>query len=199
MEPTNEWYAIAKIAGIKLCEALRRQHDFDAISLMPTNLYGPGDNYHSQNSHVLPALIRRFYEAKLNDDKEVVCWGTGSPMREFLFIEDLGEACVFALENWTAIGDNAPTDSNGNILSFMNVGTGSDISIKSLAELIAKTINYDHQIIWDIDKPDGTPKKQLNVDKMSQLGWTSKYSLSDGLKLTIDDFQQKIKLNQLRI
>jgi len=199
LEPTNEWYAIAKIAGIKLCEALRRQHDFDAISLMPTNLYGPGDNYHSQNSHVLPALIRRFYEAKLNDDKEVVCWGTGSPMREFLFIEDLGEACVFALENWTAIGDNAPTDSNGNILSFMNVGTGSDISIKSLAELIAKTINYDHQIIWDIDKPDGTPKKQLNVDKMSQLGWTSKYSLSDGLKLTIDDFQQKIKLNQLRI
>ena len=142
LEPTNEWYAIAKISGIKLCESLRRQYGFDAISLMPTNLYGPGDNYHPEDSHVLPALVRRFYEAKQSGIKSVNCWGTGSPLREFLHVDDLAEACVFALERWSALDSDAPKDDQGKPLSFLNVGTGVDLSIKNLAEMVAIASGY---------------------------------------------------------
>ena len=157
LEPTNEWYAIAKIAGIKLCEALRLQHGFDAISLMPTNLYGPGDNYHPTNSHVLPALIRRFHEAAEANAPSVTCWGTGSPLREFLHVDDLGEACVFALEHWSP----APGE-----LTYWNVGTGLDLSIRELAEAVAAATGYQGAIEWDSSKPDGTPKKQLDVSPL---------------------------------
>lgn len=180
LEPTNEWYAIAKISGIKLCEALRKQHGFDAISLMPTNLYGPGDNYHPENSHVLPALIRRFCEATRLKSDTVTCWGSGRPLREFLHVDDLGEACVFALENWMP--------SSGD-LQFMNVGTGVDLSIRELAEAVAKATGYDGKIIWDSTKPDGTPKKQLDVSKMKNLGWQSRISLSKGLEETVHLFK----------
>ena len=149
LEPTNQWYALSKISGIKLCEALRIQYGFDAICLMPTNLYGPGDNYHAANSHVLPALLRRFHEAKQTNTPVVTCWGSGSPLREFLYADDLGEACVFTLENWKPQPDD---------LSYINVGTGVDITIAQLAEKIAKIIDYKGKIEWDISKPDGTPK-----------------------------------------
>ena len=175
LEPTNEWYAIAKIAGIKLCESLRKQYGFDAISLMPTNLYGPGDNYHPENSHVLPALIRRFHEAKESGAESVTCWGTGSPMREFLHVDDLGNACVFALEKWQP--------SSGE-LQYLNVGTGVDLTIKELAESIADVIGFEGQIIWDKSKPDGTPKKQLSVNNFTNLGWSSRIRLEEGLKDT---------------
>ena len=166
LEPTNSWYAIAKISGIKLCEALRIQHGFDAISLMPTNLYGPGDNYHYSSSHVLPALIRRFHEAKQSAAESVNCWGTGSPLREFLHADDLGEACVFALEHWSALSENAPRDDEGNSLSFLNVGTGIDLSIRELAEQVATAVDFRGSIHWDHSKPDGTPKKQLDVSRL---------------------------------
>ena len=156
MEPTNEWYAIAKIAGIKLCEALRKQHDFDAISLMPTNLYGPGDNYHPTNSHVLPALIRRFHEAVQAKDESVVCWGTGSPLREFLHADDLGEACVYCLERWQ------PSPSE---LSFLNVGTGVDLSIRELALAVAKATGYTGDITWDTSKPDGCQEMDVGASR----------------------------------
>ena len=175
LEPTNEWYAIAKIAGIKLCESLRKQYGFDAISLMPTNLYGPGDNFHPENSHVLPALIRRFYEAKESGAESVTCWGTGSPMREFLHVDDLGEACVFALENWQPSSDE---------LQYLNVGTGIDLTIKKLAESVAEAIGFEGEIIWDHSKHDGTPKKQLSVVNLKNLGWSSSISLEIGLKDT---------------
>ena len=190
LEPTNAWYAIAKIAGIKLCEALLLQHGFDAISLMPTNLYGPGDNYHSSNSHVLPAMIRRFHEAKQRNDKSVSCWGTGTPLREFLHADDLGEACVFALENWSALSENAPKDDKGNSLAFLNVGTGKDISIRNLAEKIAANIGFEGNIRWDHSKPDGTPRKQLDVSRLAALGWHAKIDLSEGLTSTLIDFEQ---------
>lgn len=198
LEPTNEWYAIAKIAGIKLCESLRKQYRFDAISLMPTNLYGPGDNYHPENSHVLPALIRRFHEAKESGAESVTCWGTGTPMREFLHVDDLGEACVFALESWSALSDIAPVDSTGTTMSFLNVGTGVDITIKSLAELIASSISYEGKIIWDHTKPDGTPKKQLNVDTLDSLGWSSRIPLSSGIIDAINDYRARLIEKRLR-
>ena len=154
LEPTNEWYAIAKIAGIKLCEALRLQHGFDAISLMPTNLYGPGDNYHQINSHVLPALIRRFQDAKDRGDASVTCWGTGRPLREFLHVDDLGEACVFALECWDPSAFNAPRTQTGESLTFLNVGTGFDHTINDLAERVASIVGYLGAII-------GTPPSQM--------------------------------------
>ena len=162
LEPTNEWYAIAKIAGIKLCESLRQQHGFDAISLMPTNLYGPGDNYHPINSHVLPALIRRFYEAAVSNAPIVTCWGSGTPLREFLHVDDLGDACVFCLENWSPASGE---------LTFMNVGTGVDLSIRELADAVATATGYQAAIEWDTSKPDGTPKKQLDVSRLANLGW----------------------------
>jgi len=179
LEPTNEWYAIAKITGIKLCEALRRQHGFDAISLMPTNLYGPGDNYHPEHSHVLPALIRRFHEAALAKIPSVTCWGSGTPLREFLHVDDLGEACVFALEHWQPSSEE---------LQFLNVGTGVDLSIRELAEAVAAATGYQGQILWDTSKPDGTPKKQLDVSRLAALGWRAKICLADGLASTVADF-----------
>lgn len=179
LEPTNEWYAIAKITGIKLCQALRQQHGFDAISLMPTNLYGPGDNYHPENSHVLPALIRRFHEATQAKVPNVTCWGTGSPLREFLHVDDLGEACVFALENFQP----GPDD-----LHFLNVGTGVDLSIKELAETVASATGFQGEIRWDASKPDGTPKKQLDVGRLAALGWRARIPLAEGLVSTVADF-----------
>ncbi len=192
LEPTNEWYAIAKITGIKLCESLRKQYGFDAISLMPTNLYGPGDNYHPENSHVLPALIRRFHEAKERGLETVTCWGTGSPMREFLHVDDLGKACVFALENWSALDQEAPRDDQGKPLAFLNVGTGVDLTIKELAEQIAAVVGFEGTIEWDSSKPDGTPKKQLNVNQLKTIGWTPKLDLKSNLLDTYHDFHSTI-------
>ncbi len=191
LEPTNEWYAIAKITGIKLFESLRQQYGFDAISLMPTNLYGPGDNYHLENSHVLPALIRRFHEANHAGLKKVICWGTGSPMREFLHVDDLGKACVFALENRSALDQDAPKDNQENPLAFLNIGTGVDLTIKELAEQIAAVFGFEGKIEWDTSKPDGTPKKQLEFSRMQRLGWRARVSLSEGLKSTFALFQQQ--------
>ena len=189
LEPTNEWYAIAKIAGIKLCEALRKQHGFDAFSLMPTNLYGPGDNYHRTNSHVLPALIRRFYDAALANDPSVTCWGTGSPLREFLHVDDLGEACVFALEHWS------PPPGE---LTYLNVGTGSDLSIRELAEMVARATCFHGNIVWDAEKPDGTPRKQLDVSRLAALGWSSRISLAEGLRSTVESFKHELAQECLR-
>ena len=190
LEPTNEWYAIAKIAGIKLCESLKKQYGFDAISLMPTNLYGPGDNYHPENSHVLPALIRRFHEAKASGAESVTCWGTGEPMREFLHVDDLGDASVFSLENWSpGLGE----------VVFLNVGTGIDLTIRKLAELVAEATGYQGKIIWDKSKPDGTPKKQLNIFKLASRGWHPSISLEDGLKSTIADYQSAVAEGLIRL
>ena len=186
LEITNECYAVAKIAGIKLCESLRQQYGFDAISLMPTNLYGPGDNYHPENSHVFAALLRRFREAKNSGAESVTCWGTGSPMREFLHVDDLGDACVHVLERWSALDQDAPRDDRGNPLTYLNVGTGIDMSIKDLAEAISKAVGYKGEIKWDSTKPDGTPKKQLDVSRMKELGWTAKISFEEGLDRIIN-------------
>ena len=185
LEETNQWYAIAKIAGIKLCEALRKQYNFDAISLMPTNLYGPGDNYHSINSHVMAALIRRFTEAVINSEDEVICWGTGEPLREFMHVDDLGRAVLFALEYWDPRDNNAPIDDNKKPLNFLNVGTNKEISIKELANKIAFYTGFKGNIKWDKSKPDGTPRKILNVDKFHSLGWKANISLDEGLRKTI--------------
>ena len=198
LEPTNEWYAIAKISGIKLCEALRRQHGFDAISLMPTNLYGTGDNYHPTNSHVLPALLRRFHEAKTRGDASVTCWGSGTPLREFLHADDLGAACVFALEHWSAMADDAPQNEAGQPLAFLNVGTGVDLTIRALAEQIAAVVGFSGDLLWDTSKPDGTPKKQLDVSRLRSMGWSASISLADGLQRAYADFQAALATEQLR-
>ena len=190
LEPTNAWYAIAKIAGIKLCEALRIQHGFDAISLMPTNLYGQGDNYHATDSHVLPALIRRFHEAKESGAASVTCWGTGRALREFLHADDLGEACVYALEHWSALNEDAPKDNKGNPLAFLNVGTGIDLSISELAQQVASAVGFKGSINWDHSKPDGTPKKQLDVSRLTAMGWQAQISLREGLISTVTDFEK---------
>ena len=190
MEPTNEWYAIAKIAGIKLCEALRKQHGFDAISLMPTNLYGPGDNYHPIDSHVLPALIRRFHEASEGNAERVVCWGTGSPRREFLHSDDLGEACVFALKHWNPGPDE---------VSFLNVGTGVDLSIRELAEAVAKATGFNGTIDWDVSKPDGTPKKRLDVSRLAGLGWQARIPFAEGLPSTVALFREQLRAELVRL
>ena len=199
LEPTNEWYAIAKITGIKLAQALRKQHGFDAISLMPTNLYGPGDNYHPTNSHVLPALIRRFHEAAERGDTSVTCWGSGSPLREFLHVDDLSEACVFALEHWDPAAPQAPKDEAGEPLPFLNVGTGIDLTIRDLAEAVAKATGFQGEIVWDSSKPDGTPKKQLDVSRLAQLGWRARISLAEGLSSTISLFRQQLQDNLVRL
>ena len=189
LEPTNEWYAIAKIAGIKLCEALRQQHGFDAICLMPTNLYGPGDNYHPVNSHVLPALISRFYEAVSINSKTVTCWGSGNPLREFLHVDDLGEACVFVLENWKPrLGDR----------SFLNVGSGEELSIRELAKTVADALGFKGRIEWDTSKPDGTPKKSLNTGGLSSLGWNARIPLKEGLISVIHSYKKQLTDCNLR-
>jgi len=190
LEETNEAYAIAKIAGLKLCEALRKQYGFDAISLMPTNLYGPNDNYHPNNSHVMAALIRKFSEAVKNSSKQVICWGTGSPRREFLHVNDLGEAAVFCLENWDPSTNPKTLDINQKPINHLNVGTGEDISIKELAYLVADLTNFKGEIIWDTKKPDGTPKKQLDISKIKNLGWAPKISLTKGIKSTIENYKK---------
>lgn len=175
LEPTNEAYALAKISGLKYCEYLNRQYGTDYISCMPTNLYGPNDNYHPVHSHVLPALIRRFHEAKVEGKASVTCWGTGSPLREFLYVDDLADACVFLMNNYS-----------GN--ETVNVGTGKELTIKELTELVAKVVGYKGEILWDTDKPDGTPRKLLDVSKLEGLGFKYKVELEDGIKLSYDDF-----------
>ena len=193
LEPTNQWYAIAKIAGIKLCEALNKQYKFNCISLMPTNLYGPGDNYDSLNGHVIPSLIKRILEAKLNNQENLFCWGTGRPLREFLHVDDLASACLFALENWDINDDSAPKYNDGEKISFLNVGTGKDISIYDLSNLIANIIGYEGKILWDKSKPDGTPKKQLDTSRINKMGWYPKIDLKDGLIDTINKFKMQYK------
>lgn len=175
LEPTNEAYALAKIAGLKLVEAYRKEYQKSWISLMPTNMYGPGDNFDLETSHVLPALIRRFHEAKVSGAAVVIAWGTGSPKREFLHADDLAEACLFALANYD--GDVA-----------LNVGTGLDLSIKELTELVAKVVGFEGRIEWDTSKPDGTPRKVLDVSRINALGWKARISLEDGLKSTYEWF-----------
>ena len=171
LEPTNEWYAIAKIAGIKLCQAFRRQYGFNAISLMPTNLYGPGDNFHSENSHVLPALIRRFHEARLASVPSVTIWGTGTPRREFLHVDDLADACLFLMDHY---------DSE----DIVNVGVGADQSILELAQTIARVAGYPGEILTDPTKPDGTPRKLLDVTRLTALGWRARIGLEEGIAST---------------
>ena len=175
LEPTNESYALAKIAGLKYCAYLNRQYGADYISVMPTNLYGPNDNYHPLHSHVLPALIRRFHEAKISNAPSVTCWGDGSPLREFLHVDDLANLCVFLMNNYS-----------GN--ETVNAGTGKDISIKNLSELVAKIIGYEGEIIWDTSKPNGSMKMLLDVSKAKNLGWTYKTELEEGIKITYEDF-----------
>ncbi len=193
LEKTNEWYAIAKIAGLKLCNALRNQYGFDAISLMPTNLYGPGDNYHPENSHVMASLISKFSKAIVESKPFVECWGSGAPLREFLHVEDLGDAAVFCLENWHPTSENSPKDEYGIALNHLNVGTGKDISIKQLAEKIAEFCEFKGEILWNKAKPDGTPKKQLDISKINQLGWYPNIELDDGIKKTIFLYNQLLK------
>jgi GDP-L-fucose synthase len=175
LEQTNEWYAIAKIAGIKLCQAFRRQYGSDFISAMPTNMYGPNDNYDLQTSHVLPALIRKFHEAKIAKAASVTCWGTGAPLREFLYADDLAEACVFLMENYSEE-------------QFINIGYGSDLSIRALAEMVKTITGYPGEIIWDKTKPDGTPRKLMDSSRLSALGWKPKINLETGIRLAYEDF-----------
>lgn len=175
LEPTNEAYALAKISGLKYCEYLNRQYGTDFISVMPTNLYGPNDNYHPEHSHVLPALIRRFHEAKVSGAPSVTCWGDGSPLREFLYVDDLADLCVFLMNNYS-----------GN--ETVNAGTGKELSIKELTELVASVVGYDGEILWDTSRPNGTPRKLLNVDKARKLGWTYTTELPDGIALAYRDF-----------
>ena len=199
LEPTNEWYAIAKIAGIKLCDALRKQYNFDAISLMPSNLYGPFDNYHPENSHVLPALIKKFDDAVVNNSKEVTCWGSGKALREFLYVDDLAQAVIFALENWNPEDSNAPRDEEGKKLSLLNVGSNDEISIFELAKEIAVATGFSGKIIWDRTKPDGTPKKELDKTHLTTLGWKSKTSIKDGIKKTIKSYREEKDKGILRL
>ena len=175
LEQTNEAYALSKISGLKYCEYLNRQYHTDYISVMPTNLYGPNDNYHPTHSHVLPALIRRFHEAKVDNLPYVTCWGTGKPLREFLYVDDLADACVFLMNNYS-----------GN--ETVNLGTGKELTIKELTELVAKVIGYTGEIRWDSSKPDGTPRKLLDVSKLESLGWHYKIELEEGIRLSYQDF-----------
>lgn len=179
LEPTNEAYAIAKIAGIKLCQAYYKQHGKKFISAMPTNLYGYGDNYHPENSHVLPALIRRFHEAKENNAEEVVIWGSGTPLREFMFADDLGAACVFLMHHYDDPG-------------VINVGTGEEVSIAELAKLVSETVGFQGKLRFDRSKPDGTPRKLMNSEKLKKLGFQHHISLKDGIAMAYEDFANKV-------
>lgn len=178
LEPTNEPYAIAKIAGIKMVESYRMQYDDNYISVMPTNLYGINDNYHPENSHVLPALIRKFHEAKVNNSPTVNIWGSGKPLREFMFADDLADACLFLMENY-------------NDLQFVNIGVGEDISIRELAELIKEVVGFQGELEFDSSKPDGTPRKLMDVSKLTSLGWKARTNLKEGIKLAYEDFLKK--------
>ncbi len=198
LESTNQWYAIAKIAGIKLCEAYRKQYGFDAISLMPTNLYGPNDNYKEKESHVMAALIRKFYEAKINNMTKVVCWGTGKPLREFLYVEDFAEACLFTLQNWDINDFNAPKKSDGTALCWLNIGSDFEISIFDLSKKIANIIGFDGEIIWDNSKPDGTLRKKLDSKNINNLGWQAKTDLESGIKKTLDCFKDELNQKIIR-
>jgi GDP-L-fucose synthase len=180
LEPTNEWYAVAKIAGIKLCQALRRQYGCHFISAMPTNLYGANDNYDLKSSHVLPALIRKFHEAKKEGASRVTCWGTGSPQREFLHVDDLAAACVFLLENY---------DEE----LIINAGSGSEVTIRELAELVSKVVGFEGDIHWDTSKPDGTPRKLLDTSRLNDLGWTPNIKLEDGIRQTYREYVEKLE------
>lgn len=184
LEPTNEPYAIAKIAGIKLCESYNRQYGTDYRSVMPTNLYGPGDNYHPENSHVIPALLRRFHEAKINGEEKVVVWGTGTPLREFLYVDDLADACVHVMELARTTYETHTTPTSSHI----NIGTGNEITIQELAELLASVIGYRGSIEFDASKPDGTPRKLIANDKLTKLGWRHKMELETGLKVTYSHY-----------
>src|SRR2546430_2724759 len=175
LEPTNEWYAVAKIAGIKLCEAYRRQYGCDFISVMPTNLFGPGDNYHPEHSHVVAALIRRFHEAKLKNASTVVVWGTGTPRREFLYVDDFADACVFVLRNYSSP-------------QFINIGFGEDVTIAEFARMVAEIVGFQGKIVFDTSKPDGTPRKLLDISRLSAMGWKAKISLRGGLAKAYADF-----------
>jgi GDP-L-fucose synthase len=179
LEPTNEWYAVAKIAGIKMCQAYRRQYGFNAISLMPTNLYGPGDNFDLETSHVVPALMRKFHEAKINGSREVFVWGRGSPKREFLYVDDLADAALFLIQNY---------DDE----EIINVGTGKDITIFDLSNLISEITGYGGKIVYDRTKPDGTPQKLLDITKTKKIGWEPKMSLREGLEKTYEWFVQEM-------
>ena len=175
LEKTNEAYALAKISGLKYCEYLNRQYGTDYISVMPTNLYGPNDNYHPEHSHVLPALIRRFHEAKESGAEQVTCWGDGSPLREFLYVDDLANLCVFLMNNYS---DN----------ETVNAGTGKELTIKALTELVAQVVGYEGRIEWDTTRPNGTPRKLLDVSKAKSLGWSYQTELEDGIRMAYDDF-----------
>lgn len=179
LEPTNEWYAIAKIAGIKMCQAYKKQYGFNAISLMPTNLYGPGDNFNLENSHVMPALIRKFYDTKVNNMSEVEVWGAGKPKREFLHVNELAGAAIFLMNNY---------DEE----QFINVGVGEDVTIKELAEIVKKTIVFKGVLKFDTSKPDGTPRKLLDVSKLEKAGWKAIINLHDGVESTYKWFQENI-------
>ncbi|MFZ2276143.1 MAG: GDP-L-fucose synthase [Prosthecobacter sp.] len=185
LEPTNEAYAIAKIAGLKMAEYYRKQYGVVYHSAMPTNLYGPNDNYHPQNSHVMPALIRRFHEARMSDLPEVVAWGTGRPQREFLHADDLADACAFLLQL-----ENPP--------DLVNVGCGTDVTIRELVEMVAEVVGYKGRIVWDKSKPDGTPRKLLDTTRLNQLGWQPRISLRDGLAQTYASFLEEMRSNRLR-
>tara|TARA_Y100001978_G_scaffold201425_1_gene219753 strand:- start:22 stop:1020 length:999 start_codon:yes stop_codon:yes gene_type:complete len=199
LESTNQWYAIAKIAGLKLCEALNNQYNFDAISLMPTNLYGPKDNYKDGESHVMASLIKKFYEAKISNKKEVNCWGSGKPMREFLYIEDFAEACYHILTTWCK-DKSSKTDKNYfNIPRLINIGSDYEISISELASKIAKITDYKGTIIWDKSKPDGTPRKKLNTEKINKLGWHAKTNIDTGIFKTFESFKYELSNNSIRI
>ena len=191
LERTNQWYAIAKIAGLKLCQALRQQYGFDAISLMPTNLYGPGDNYHPTQSHVLPSFIRKFTEAVSKNVETIKCWGSGSPKREFLHVDDFGDATVFALENFDPNASDLMLDEDGEIINFLNVGTGIDLTIKELSEKVALYTGYKGEITWDTSKPDGTPQKKLDISRIKKLGWRPKIEIDSGIKSTINIYKSK--------
>ena len=185
LEKTNEAYALAKISGLKYCAYLNRQYGTDFISVMPTNLYGPNDNYHPTRSHVLPALIRRFHEAKESGARSVTCWGDGSPLREFLYVDDLAELCVFLMERYS--GDET-----------VNAGTGKEITLKGLARLVAQVVGYEGDILWDTAKPNGTPRKLLDVSKAKKLGWSYHTRLLDGIQLAYADFKKQLAAENVR-
>ncbi len=175
LEPTNQWYAIAKIAGVKLCEAYHRQYGSNFVSVMPTNLYGPGDNYHPENSHVVAALIRRFHEAKINGASTVVVWGTGAPRREFLYVDDFADACIFVLKNYSGS-------------QFINIGFGADLTIAEFAQTLAEVVGFPGKIVYDTAKPDGAPRKLVDVSRLAAMGWKAKVPLREGLGKAYEDF-----------